>query len=550
MARRKQHRKAPAQAAATAAAPAAPTAWSGLPDWAPLAGILLVAAFLRLWRLLDAFPIVGDEAIYLRWAEIIDHQGQWFISLLDGKQPLSYWLYAIERMVAPGADPLWMGRLVSAAAGVGTTWALHAIGRRLADERAGLIGAALYAVFPWAVMYDRLIYTEALVNLAGAAAVLVSLWAFEPERASVRRAAVAGLALGLGYLLKSTALQYASAPVLIGAWRLWPRFGELAKNLAVVFGVTALFPVFCAWATPEAPTLETHSLVLHSTNFFVRSEDLLANPLVVLPQNLGKLAEYAGSFLTWPATLATVLGAGYMLWRRSAPAALLLAISAAALLAQMTLLVFFPTRYPFPQMWPWLLVLAMALADLSRRFPSRRQVSALAAGAALLAAGPMLLRSLGVVLHPQEAIWPSDARYYFGTHAHNGVGMREVIAALRAEAAQGPLVVLVDPIWGLPADGVFPFLNNRSGIRVYEAWWNTEPQQPILPRGEAEVVRSHYERVAAGKVNFRDARKVFYLTATNYHSREEVQAREPGARLAMSVPKGDGSQSLDLWRLR
>jgi len=36
------------------------------------------------------FPILVDESIYLRWAEIIDHQGQWFISLLDGKQPLQY----------------------------------------------------------------------------------------------------------------------------------------------------------------------------------------------------------------------------------------------------------------------------------------------------------------------------------------------------------------------------------------------------------------------------------------------------------------------------
>jgi len=522
----------------------------GLPSWAPLAAILVLAAFLRVWRLLDSFPIVGDEAIYLRWAEIIDHQGQWFISLLDGKQPLSYWIYAVQRIIAPGVDPLWAGRMVSAAAGVGTTWAVYAIGRRLADERAGLIGAALYAVFPWAVMYDRLIYTEALVNLAGALAVLVSLWAFEPEKAGWRRAAAVGLTLGLGYMLKSTALQYASAPVLIGAWRLWPRFGELAKNLAVVFGVTALFPAFCALVTPEAPTLETHSLVLHSTNFFVRPDDFFSNPFIVLPQNIGKLAEYAGSFLTWPATAAVLAGLVYMAAKRSAATLMLLAISGAALAAQMTLLVFFPTRYPFPQTWPLLLILAFALADLSRRLTSKGQLAGLAAGAVVLAGGPMLARSIGVIVDPQNAIWPSDARYYFGTHAHNGQGMREVLAALRNEAAQGPLVVLVDPIWGLPADGVFPFLNQRGGITVYEAWWNTDPQQPILPRGEAEVVRSHYERVAAGKVDFRNVGKVFYLTVTNYHSRQEVAAREPGARLALSVPKGDGSESLDLWRLR
>ncbi len=530
--------------------PQAGPAPTGLPAWAPLAAVLLLAAVLRVWRLMDAFPIVGDEAIYLRWAEIIDHQGQWFISLLDGKQPLSYWIYAVQRMLAPGLDPLWMGRLVSAAAGVGTAAVIYLIGRRLANERAGLLGAALYSVFPWAVMYDRLLYTEALVNLAGALAVWASLWAFEPEKAGWRRAAVLGLVLGMGYLLKSTALQYASAPVLIGAWRLWPRRTELAKNLAIVFGVTALFPLFCAVTTPEAPTLETHSLVLHSTNFFVRSEDFFRNPFVVLPLNVGKLAEYAGSFVTWPSTAALLAGAGYMAWRRSAAALILLGVSGAALLAQMTFLVFFPTRYPFPQTWPLLLVLAMALADLSRRAVSRGRMAGLAAGALVLVGGPMLVRSLGVVLDPAEAIWPSDARYYFGTHAHNGQGMGEAIAAVRAEAGEGPLALLVDPIWGLPADGAFPYLNQRHGIRVFEAWWNTDPAQPLLPGGEAEVVRSHYERVAAGTVDFRSFQKVFYLTTTSYHSRDEVRARAPGARLALSVPKGDGTASLDLWRLR
>src|ERR1043166_6771113 len=54
-----------------------------------LAGIVALAFGLRLYRLL-AIPVAGAESVYLRWAEIILHQKQWFISLLDGKQPLSY----------------------------------------------------------------------------------------------------------------------------------------------------------------------------------------------------------------------------------------------------------------------------------------------------------------------------------------------------------------------------------------------------------------------------------------------------------------------------
>ena len=44
---------------------------------------------------MEMFPVLVDESIYMHWAEIIEHQGQWFISLLDGKQPLQYWVLAV-----------------------------------------------------------------------------------------------------------------------------------------------------------------------------------------------------------------------------------------------------------------------------------------------------------------------------------------------------------------------------------------------------------------------------------------------------------------------
>ena len=68
-----------------------------------LLGILVLGFALRAFKLTSLFPILVDESIYLRWAEIIDHQGQWFISLLDGKQPLQPWILALQRMTQPTA---------------------------------------------------------------------------------------------------------------------------------------------------------------------------------------------------------------------------------------------------------------------------------------------------------------------------------------------------------------------------------------------------------------------------------------------------------------
>jgi hypothetical protein len=103
-----------------------------------------------------AVSILVDESIYLRWAEIIDHQGQWFVSLLDAKQPLSYWLYALARKGFPDADPLLGARSVSVAAGGVATALLFQLGRQLGGTLAALAAAFFYALVPYGVFYDRL----------------------------------------------------------------------------------------------------------------------------------------------------------------------------------------------------------------------------------------------------------------------------------------------------------------------------------------------------------------------------------------------------------
>ena len=144
--------------------------------------VLAVAFGFRVARLMEMFPILVDESIYLHWAEIIEHQGQWFISLLDGKQPLQYWVLAVVRMIL-GGDPLLESRLVAVGVGLLSTIGVFAIGKRLGGDTAGLISASLYAVFPFAVLYDRLAYTEAFVNLNGITIALTALFAFrEPKK--------------------------------------------------------------------------------------------------------------------------------------------------------------------------------------------------------------------------------------------------------------------------------------------------------------------------------------------------------------------------------
>ncbi len=521
-----------------------------------LAAILAASFGLRIFNLLGMFPVLVDESIYMRWVEIIDHQGQWLISLLDGKPPLSYWVLALARMTF-GGDPLWQARFISALAGTLSTWCVFAIARRLAseemDDRGGLLAAALYAVFPWALLYDRLAYTEAFVNLAGLLTTLTAMVVFSRE-GSWKVDAVAGLALGLGLFTKQTVLLFALVPAAAAYFLARGFERNWILRLASVYGIAAAFLGLNALLTPSGPLLETHDVVLHQTAFFAKPDDLLADPFFAARRNAPILLGFIGSYLTWPLAAAGAAAAVWLAKRGGFAPWLLLTASIAPLVAETFLLDInpFPTRYPFPHAWPWLAVAgAGGAAWLRSRAESKRLPSIAVAALALVVCGPLVYRAGAMLSNPRSGLHWMDTNMFLGDSGHVGFGVREAVAFLEQQAAGGPYVLLTDPVWGTPSDAMPPYLNERYGIRVYEAWWTQlSPTHEILPRGEAEVLKSHYERVSAGKVNFAAAPRVLYVTDTNYYPKAAVKIRQPNAKLLASFPKPGNRHSIDVYQLK
>lgn len=504
---------------------------------AKLAALALAALALRVWNL-DALPIAGDESVYLRWAEIIVNQGQWFVSLLDGKQPLTYWLYALVLRLMP-ENPLTGARWLSAAAGAAATLGIFGVSRRLAGETAAWVAAGLYALLPWALLYDRLAYAEAFVNLAGVVIVYASLRCADAPGPGWKPALLLGLTMGAGYFVKSTALLFWFFPIVAVLWR---RPSRAVQRLAAAYAVAAVFPLLSWLAVPRAPMMQTHSLVVHQTSFFISFPELLRKPLAAATHNVRLIGAYFADYLTLPLLLASVASLGFLLYRRSGAALGIVSVSVLPLLLQVLLLQkMFPTRYPFPHVWPWLVVIGMAAAALPRR----------EAWLAVLVAAPVAARGIGVVVDPERNLHPEDAQTFLGSGPAAGHGIREAADYLRREARQGPLTVLTDPIWGPPADAIFAFLNGRDGIRVHEAWWTTiTPDHPILPPVPVELVKSQYERVPGGWLDPGQLGRVYYVTEAHYSPPGVVRRRQPNARLLASFHKPNGRNSIDVYRLK
>ena len=129
-------------------------------------GIFILALFLRLYNL-TSLPIFGDEAIYIRWAQVMGAEpGLRFLPLSDGKQPLFMWVLMF--LVRRFSDPLFIGRLTSVFYGMGTLVGIFALSFYLFKSRkAALIASLLYAISPYSLFFDRMALVDSLRAMFG-----------------------------------------------------------------------------------------------------------------------------------------------------------------------------------------------------------------------------------------------------------------------------------------------------------------------------------------------------------------------------------------------
>src|SRR3989344_8601151 len=117
-----------------------------------LVGILILVAGILLRVInLTILPVFADEAIYIRWSQImINEPTLRFLPMSDGKQPLFMWvlMFLVNRF----SDPLFIGRLVSVISGLGTMIGLFLLTYILFKNKVvSLATTAIWAISPYSV---------------------------------------------------------------------------------------------------------------------------------------------------------------------------------------------------------------------------------------------------------------------------------------------------------------------------------------------------------------------------------------------------------------
>lgn len=189
-------------------------------DYLTLGSIVLLGFILRIARL-TLLPVFADEAIYIRWAQIMRAEETLrFLPLSDGKQPLFMWV-AIP-FLKIFSNPLFAGRLVSALCGIASIVGVYLISKHLfKSNKAAIISALIIAICPFILFFDRMALVDSMLT-----AFAVWLFYFVTLNANLLRldlAMIAGFLLGGALLTKSAGLFFAILTPLSAILISWPK---------------------------------------------------------------------------------------------------------------------------------------------------------------------------------------------------------------------------------------------------------------------------------------------------------------------------------------
>jgi 4-amino-4-deoxy-L-arabinose transferase-like glycosyltransferase len=281
--------------------------------------LIFISAFYFFSRFqnLTSIPVFGDEAIYIRWAQIIQSEETLrFIPQTDGKEPLFMWLNAGTLKIFK--DPLISGRVVSIFSGFGTLLVLFfltAIILSYQDKEKDILKfiknsinknfnsaifiAFIYCLLPFAFFFDRMALADNLLSFFGILSLLLSLLLAKYPRLDL--SLLLGFVLGLAWLTKSPAIYFIVLSfftfLIFNYRRLKLIFLPLISSLLafLIYNILRLGPQF-------------HMIASRNQDYVWPLSEIIKHPLDPLKPHLINVFSLYGQYISWPILIFALFG--------------------------------------------------------------------------------------------------------------------------------------------------------------------------------------------------------------------------------------------------
>lgn len=296
-----------------------------------LLAIFALFLFTRALTLM-AFPIFNDEAIYIRYAQLIHENwsANKFVSMnnswSDWKPPLQYWLAA--PFVGWGRDPLFAARVVALVVSTFGLGGFYLFARELFDAPTGKITALLYVLCPTVLLHNNEFTAETFLFSTTPFVYWSLLRAMQAERSRWLWLLLAlPLAIAL-LLLKQSGLLLLGLALFLPLARLQfdpPLRGEsmsrtLGTNILMVAGVLVVAHLITRGILPPEfnPTKEQFN-----RRWVLSAGELLATPVDLWRANLRVVADFINSYYSVFVPVLFGVFVHHTWQRKSAPDAVL-----------------------------------------------------------------------------------------------------------------------------------------------------------------------------------------------------------------------------------
>jgi 4-amino-4-deoxy-L-arabinose transferase-like glycosyltransferase len=423
---------------------------------------LLLVVFYFLSRLirLTIIPVFVDEAIYIRWAQVMKAVASLrFLPLSDGKQPLFMWLVIPFLKVV--ADPLAAGRLVSVLAGLGTMVGIFVLSQILFKKKEiSLFASLLYLISPFAFFFDRLALADGLLSFFGVWVMVGAVGLAKEKRLDL--AMITGILLGLGLITKSPALFFA---LLLPTTLLLFNFQEKSwpiqlTKLVGLWGVVYFFGIAIYSLLRLGP--EFHMIAIRNKDYIFSFREVLAHPLNPFWGNLKSAAEWFRILLTPLCFIGAIAGGVLVVKRHLKEGALLWLWLLVPLLGQSAIAKVYTARYVLFTV-PFLLI--FAAYALTWVFLSLKSKLLAVVVLVLIFFFPVYQLALFLV-SPQKAWLPANERSGYLEIWTAGYGIKEAADYLKTVARSQKVLVGTEGYFGTLPDGLQLYLEGVPNITI------------------------------------------------------------------------------------
>jgi len=423
-------------------------------------GVLIIILFL-IFRLvnLTILPVFCDEAIYIRWAQIMKSEPTLrFLPLSDGKQPFFMWLTI--PFLKLFSDPLFAGRFVSVLAGFGSLVGIFFLSLILFNSKKfALFSSLIYAILPYAVFFDRMALVDSLLNCLGIWTLLLSVLLIKYQRTDL--AMSGGIVLGAALITKSPALFFA---LLFPFSLILASFKKLNLiSLGKIFGLW-LIVYFFAFLIYNALRLGPNfqMIALRNKDYVFTLKEVFSHPLDPLRPHLNDVKEWFPNLFTLPILLISLGGLVLAIRSRKKESLVLFLWFFIPLTAQVLIAKVFNSRYLFFTIFPLIIFAGLFLETLFGKIKKWWAKVLVFLIFFILA----LRYDFLLLTDPSKAPLTEEMKSGYLRDWTSGYGIPEVRDFLKKEAEKGKVVVGTEGFFGTLPDGLQIYFDKNPNVTI------------------------------------------------------------------------------------